>query len=227
MTTYGLEQVSSLGGQVTTSTTSNDQIMGKDDFLSLLVAQLEAQDPLNPMDSTNFTAQLAQFSSLEQLQNMNTTLSTIGTSQAILTNSQAVGFIGKTITALGDTFQVSNGVSQNLQFSLESDAAGLYAKIYDSSGNYVSQVELGATSAGEQSLTWNAQDYMGEQVPDGDYQFEVTAIDAYGNTVEVTQFASGVVTGVNFKDGQSYLQCGDREIAMGNVVQVISNDGTE
>lgn len=227
MTTYGLNQVSSLGGQVAGNSSVSNQVMGKDDFLHLLVAQLEAQDPLNPMDSTNFTAQLAQFSSLEQLQNIGASLTAIGSSQSVLTNSQAVGLIGKTVTAVGNTFQVNNGNSQDLQFNLESDAHGLFAKIYDSGGNYVTQLEMGNTTAGEQRLSWNGRDYMGEQVPDGDYQFDITAIDEHGNSLEVTQFASGVVTGVNYKDGQAFLQCGNREIAMGNVVQVIANNTAE
>jgi flagellar basal-body rod modification protein FlgD len=92
--------------------------MGKDDFLHLLVTQLKAQDPLNPMDSTAFTAQLAQFSSLEQLQNINSTLGTLNASQAESTNSQAVQFIGKTITAVGDSLEVRNGQSEDLHFSL-------------------------------------------------------------------------------------------------------------
>lgn len=197
--------------------------MGKDDFLQLLVAQLEAQDPLNPMDATGFTAQLAQFSSLEQLQNINTSLGTIGSSQSILTNSQAVGFIGKTITAVGDTFQINNGQSQDLRFSLDNDAAGLYIKIYDDQGSFVRQLEVGTTPAGEQSVHWNGYDYLGGMSPDGEYSFEVEAIDENGNSVSVTQFASGVVDGVNFKDGQAYLRCGNREIPMGNVITVIAN----
>jgi len=221
MTTYGLDQVSSRGGQIDSSSSLNKQVMGKDDFLHLLVAQLEAQDPMNPMDSTGFTAQLAQFSSLEQLQNINSNLGSISNSQSILTNSQAVSFIGQTITAVGDTFQVNNGQSQDLQFSMNGDAAGLYARIYDAQGSFVRQLEVGPTSAGQQSLPWNGRDYLGGLVPDGDYRFEVAAIDEYGNSVPVTQFASGIVDGVNFKDGQAYLRCGNREIPMGNVIQVI------
>jgi flagellar basal-body rod modification protein FlgD len=227
MTTYGLEQVGSRGGQTDSGASANNKIMGKDDFLHLLVAQLECQDPLNPMDSTGFTAQLAQFSSLEQLQNVNIALGSIGSSQSILTNSQAVGFIGKTITAVGDTFQINNGRSQDLQFSLDRDAAGLFIKIYDGHGSFMRQIEVGPTPAGQQSINWDGRDYLNGSAPDGDYRFEVSAIDEYGNSVPVTQFASGLVEGVNFKDGQAYLRCGGREIPMGNVVQVLSNSDLE
>jgi flagellar basal-body rod modification protein FlgD len=84
-------------------------VMGKDDFLTLLVAQLQHQDPLNPAESTEFTAQLAQFSSLEQLENIDATLSGFEVYQATLNNIQSSGFIGKTVTATGSMFGVNGG----------------------------------------------------------------------------------------------------------------------
>ena len=227
MSTYGLDQVSSSTAATGTSSATNVNIMGKDDFLRLLVAQLEAQDPLNPMESTDFTAQLAQFSSLEQLQNMNSALGGISTAQSVQTNSQAVGFIGKTISAVGDTVQVIDGNSQDLQFTLADNAAGSYITIYDGSGNYIRQIESGGMTTGDQSVSWDGMDYLGSRVPDGVYTYNVSAIDAAGNSVGVTQFASGVVTGVNFEDGLAYLLVGDREIPMGNVVQVLSDNGQQ
>jgi flagellar basal-body rod modification protein FlgD len=225
MATFGLDQISSKGGQTASGTTSPKDIMGKDEFLRLLVAQLEAQDPLNPMDGTDFTAQLAQFSSLEQLQNMNATLGTLNTSQSVLTNSQAVSYIGKTISAVGDTTQVQDGTSSDLHFSLENDSIGSYIAIHDAYGNFVRQIETGPMQAGAQQIAWDGRDRLGRQVPDGVYSFKVEAIDEAGNSVPVTQFTSGVVTGVNFKNGLAYLQCGNREIALGNVVQVNSQNG--
>lgn len=218
MTIYGLEHVASRGGQ--TMSSENKNIMGKNDFLHLLVAQLEAQDPLNPMDSTGFTAQLAQFSSLELLQNIDTTLGGLSGSQAVLTNSQAVGFIGKSITAVGNQIQAHEDGGAALQFDLDEDAAGIYAKIYDGQGNYINQIEVGATAAGRHSINWDGLDYLGGRAPKGNYTYEVSAIDELGNSVGVTTFASGTVTGVQYKDGQAFLQCDGREIALGNVVQV-------
>jgi flagellar basal-body rod modification protein FlgD len=220
MSIYGLDQVASKGAQATK--TASKDVMGKDDFLRLLVTQLQSQDPLNPMDSTAFTAQLAQFSSLEQLQNINTTLGTIGTSQSVQTNSQAVSFIGKTVTAIGDTIDVRSGQSQSLQFSLDKNASGSYLRIYDKQGNFVRQIETGALPAGQSSTSWDGRDYLGGQAPDGTYTFEVEALDELGNSVPVTQFMTGLVTGVHFQNGVAYLQCGNREIAMGNVVNVLT-----
>jgi flagellar basal-body rod modification protein FlgD len=222
MSITGVSQVPSNGGQ--TNALTNNQVMGKSDFLNLLVAQLQAQDPLNPMDSTAFTAQLAQFSSLEQLQNINTTLGTMNTTQSALGNSQAVEYIGKNVKAVGNTAQLADGQSQPVQFSLDKDAAALYVKIYDQQGNYINQIESGPLAAGQQQLTWNGRDYLGNQAPDGTYTYEVDAIDQSGNSVSATTYTSGKVTGVDFKDGQAYLQCGTQEILLGNVTQVSAEE---
>ncbi|MDA8138527.1 MAG: flagellar hook assembly protein FlgD [Desulfobacteraceae bacterium] len=220
MAISGVNQVAANAGQSSGTTTSKNGVMGKDDFLHLLVAQLQAQDPLNPMDGTAFTAQLAQFSSLEQLQNINTALGTLSTSQSAQTNSQAVGYIGKTIVAQGNSFQHTHGQSDDLQYTLAQDAAGVYATVSDSQGNFIRRIQVGAKSAGQQSFSWDGRDYLGGQAPDGVYTFSISAVDKAGNSVNATQFVNGEVTGVNFKNGTAYLVCGNREIAMSDVSQV-------
>jgi flagellar basal-body rod modification protein FlgD len=222
MSSIGLEAVSSAGDQTTTTQASDS--MGKDDFLTLLVAQLQAQDPLNPMDSTDFTAQLAQFSALEQLQNVNTNLGTLGTSQAIQTNAGAVDFIGKQITALGNEVDIDDGQSSAIQFNLSGNAATVFVHIYDENGNYVRELESGALSAGQQEISWDGYDYLDGQVPNGTYNYEVTALDGDGQSVNVTTFVNGTVTGVNYKDGQAYLLTGNQQIPMGDVVQVLDSE---
>lgn len=224
MSIAGASQVASKGGQISTTALTGNQQLGESDFLNLLVTQLQAQDPLNPMDSTQFTAQLAQFSSLEQLQGINTTLGTISTSQSALNNNQAVDYIGKNIKAVGDTLQMTDGQSQPAQFSLDKDAASVYVKIYDQQGNYINQVESGPLKAGQQELNWNGRDYLGEQAPDGTYTYEVDAVDQNGDSVNSTTFSSGKVTGVDFKDGQAYLQCGTQEMQLANVTQVLPDE---
>jgi flagellar basal-body rod modification protein FlgD len=218
MTVFGLDNVASRGGQ-TTATASDG--MGKNDFLRLLVVQLQAQDPLNPMDATAFTAQLAQFSSLEQLQNMNSTLNGIGTSQTVLTNSQAVGFIGKTVTAVGDQIQVAQGSSDPLRFSLGTDAAGVYVKIYNAQGNFIRNLECGAMTAGQQSVSWDGRDTLGNAVPGGTYHFEVKAVDENDQSVQTVTFTQGTVSGVTYKDGRAYLITDNQEIPLGNIVKVM------
>jgi flagellar basal-body rod modification protein FlgD len=218
MTIFGLDNVASRGGQ--TATTASDG-MGKNDFLRLLVVQLQAQDPLNPMDATAFTAQLAQFSSLEQLQNMNSTLTGIGTSQTVLTNSQAVGFIGKNVTAVGDRIQVTQGRSEPLHFSLREDSSGVYVKIYDAEGNFIRNIDCGGMAVGQQSVNWDGRNTLGNTVPDGGYHFEVKAVNQNNQPVQTVTFTQGTVSGVNYKDGRAYLITEGQEIPLGNIVKVM------
>lgn len=223
MSSIGLEAVSSQEGQ-TSSITDSNSTLGKDDFLTLLVAQLQNQDPLNPMDGTDFTAQLAQFSSLEQLQNINTNLESMHTTETIQTYSNAVSFIGKIVTALGNQIYVNDGVSEEIQFELSENAAGVYVSIYDEDGNYIQSLEYGAMSAGTQSLSWDGYDYLGNQSPDGTYQYNITAVDSDGSEVDVSTLTADTVTGVNYKDGQAYLITANQEIPLGDVVQVMDAD---
>lgn len=218
MTISGLNSVQSEANQQAVSQ-SNDE-MGKDQFLQLLVAQLQNQDPLNPMDSTDFTAQLAQFSSLEELQNVNGNLENISAIQSSLNNSQAVSFIGKVVTSSGSEFEKKNGVSDKIYFNLKDDAAVVNIGIYDESGEFVRAIQAGSMNAGEQSVKWDGLDQDDASSPDGKYSYEVLAVDAEGLSVNVTTYSSGRVTGVNFKNGVPYLLANQIEIPLSSVVSV-------
>ncbi len=217
------EMTNAVSASTTASTTSESSIVGKEDFLKLLVTQLQHQDPLNPAESTEFTAQLAQFSSLEQLTNVNKNLDYLMLYQASINNAQAVDFIGKTIKTSGDTIGVSNGVSDEIAFELPSDAANVTVSIYDGSGQLVATIDAGDLGEGKQSVAWDAEDQEGDTVPDGDYTFEVAAVDTEGNTVEASTFSTAVVTGVTFEEGTTYLIAGGKRIPMGDVVEIYGN----
>ena len=218
MSIVGLDQVGTQAAQTQESKSSS---MGKDDFLQLLVTQLQAQDPLNPMDSTGFTAQLAQFSSLEELQNINKTLGGVSSSQSILTYSQAVDFIGKQIQAVGDQLYLDGSQSSvPIEFNLDQDAAGVYINIYDQYGQYVQNIDAGPMSAGQQHVSWDGMRLSGGQAAQGTYRYEVMATDDQGGVVQTTSFTTGTVSGVYYKNGLAYLLTASQEIPMGNVVQV-------
>lgn len=217
MSIVGLDQV---GSQAAQTSEKKSASLGKDDFLHLLVTQLQAQDPLNPMDSTGFTAQLAQFSSLEELQNINKSLSSVGNSQAVLTNSQAVDYIGKQIQAVGDQLDLNDGQPSPIEFNLDQDSAGVYIKIYNQYGDFVQDIDAGPMTAGQQHVDWDGMNYQNQQAPDGIYRYEAVAMDENGNTVAATTFTTGTVSGVYYKNGSAYLMTANQEIPLGNVVQV-------
>lgn len=218
MAILGLDQVSSQGGQ---TSAAKSESLGKDDFLHLLVTQLQNQDPLNPSDSTEFTAQLATFSSLEELQNINATLEGVSSSQSILTNSQAVDYIGKRITALGNQINMQEAQPDPMVFNLDDQADGVYLQIYNQYGEFVRGMDLGPMQAGEQRVEWDGIGENGQQAPDGPYNYQVMAVNKAGETIGATTFTAGTVTGIYYKEGLAYLVTDYQEVALGNVVQVI------
>ena len=203
-----------------TQTRAPVEILGKNDFLNLLVTQLQHQDPLNPADSTEFTAQLAQFSSLEQLNNINDNLKNMELFQTAMTNSQAVSYIGKEITAKGNSVQLESGRPAECQFELEANAALATISVYDVNGGFVKSFETGPLNSGRQSAAWDGTDRNDNPVSAGLYRFEVQAVDADNQGVSVTPLMSSVVTGVSFKDQTASLITDLQTIAIDDVIAV-------
>jgi len=196
------------------------KIMGKNDFLNLLVTQLQNQDPLNPAESTEFTAQLAQFSSLEQLSNINDNLKNMELFQKSVTNSQAVSYIGKQITASGNTVQLESGQPAECHFDLADNAALAVISVYDANGGFVTSFETGLLDAGRQSAAWDGTDRDGNLAAPGLYHFEVQAVDANNRDLSATPVISAVVSGVSFKDQTASLITGLQTIAIDDVIAV-------
>jgi len=195
-------------------------ILGKDDFLNMLIAQLQNQDPLNPTDGTEFTAQLAQFSSLEQLSNINDNLQNMGQFQASLIDSQAVSYIGKEITAKGNSVQLESGRPVECYFELGANAALVVISVYDASGGFVTSFETGPLNSGRQSAAWDGTDNNGNSASAGLYRFEVQALDAENQNLSVTPLMRSVVTGVSFKDQTASLITDLQTIAIDDVIAV-------
>jgi len=196
------------------------KILGKNDFLNLLVTQLQHQDPLNPAESTEFTAQLAQFSSLEQLNNINDNLKNMELFQTSMTNSQAVSYIGKEIAAKGNVVQLEDGRTPECHFELENSAELSVISVYDSSGGFVKSFETGPLSSGRQSAAWDSTDRNGNPAAPGLYRFEIQAVGADNQSISVTPLINAVVTGVSFKDQTASLITDLQTIAIDDVIAV-------
>lgn len=196
------------------------KILGKDDFLNLLVTQLQHQDPLNPAESTEFTTQLAQFSSLEQLNNINDNLKNMEQFQTSVTNAQAVSYLGKEITAHGNSLQLKDGQPAACHFELDASAALAAITIYDASGGFVRSFETGPLSAGRQHAVWDGLDNNGNASPPGLYRFEIQAVDANNQSLNVISLISSVVTGVSLKDKTANLITKLQTIAIDDVIDV-------
>jgi flagellar basal-body rod modification protein FlgD len=217
MITNEIDSSTSAAAMLTPAQTS---AMGKEDFLNLLIAQLQNQDPLNPTDSTEFTAQLAQFSSLEQLGNVNQNLMELKDFQASINNSQAVSLIGKAITANGNSIQLTDDGPVQCDFNLADDADLIVASIYDSTGEFVTEFESKNLSAGSHSLLWDGTDQNRARMASGNYTFEILAADANGQDIDTTTFINGTVDRVTFENNATYLIAGNQKFALNDVIEI-------
>lgn len=183
-------------------TKSAEAAMGKDAFLKLLVTQLENQDPLNPTDNTEFVAQLAQFSSLEGIQNLNTSLGDMKGSMNALQEFGSASLIGKNAKAESSSF-VYGGSPRKLGFSLGSDASSATLIIREPSGKAVKEIDLGQLKSGYNEAEWNGTNTGGAQANQGLYSFSVEAKGADNKAIDSTTFIKGPVTGVSLGGNQA------------------------
>ena len=179
------------GTSTTTKTAAEEQ---QDRFLTLLVTQLQNQDPLNPMDNAEMTSQMAQMSTVEGIEKLNTSVNSlvdsIGTSQSM----QAASMIGKNVMVSGSSLTLSDGAAY-AGINLPSAADQVTIKILDSNGNVIQTEELGAQDAGVINIAWDGVLADGTTASDGTYTFTVEAVQG-GSAITATALQVGTVSAV-------------------------------
>lgn len=181
--------------------------MGKEDFLKLLVAQLKNQDPLSPQDNTQFVAQLAQFSSLEQGMGVNDRLDQMMLQNQGMANANVINMVGRLATVKGSLVTTDgSGIGQPLAFSQERASDRTLIRIQDATGRVVRTLDLGARPAGISRITWDGRSDSGVVQPAGTYAVAVRANDADGGTVVVSQETTATIKSVAFDKGYPVLQ---------------------
>ncbi|MCK9275551.1 MAG: flagellar hook assembly protein FlgD [Syntrophales bacterium] len=189
--------------------------MGKDEFLRLLITQLKNQDPLKPMDGTDFTSQLAQFSSLEQLYNISEGVNTFNSSQHIMNNMKSIDLIGKQVKVQGNELNV-NGGEVDITYYLEEDAMKGNIEVTDANGKVVKRFDLAAEEEGEHTIRWDCSG-----ISEGKYSFQVTAENAEGDSINTKTFLKGAVSGITFKEDKVCIDIGGSEIPFESIVSVV------
>ncbi len=189
--------------QSTTTTEDNEDYLGRETFLTMLVAQLENQDPLNPMEGTDFSSQLAQFSSLEQLMNLNETMDNLAQTFIDSSETDLMSYVGSQVTGTLDTMNVSNGEVSGGFFSL-TDAADVIVQITDSSGKTVKSINMGTMASGSHLISWDGTDADGEAVDDGTYTYSVMANSGSGYS-QIDNSVTGTAEGVVYRNNKGYL----------------------
>jgi len=194
--------------------------LGADTFLKLLTAQLQFQDPLQPMESTEFVTQLAQFSEVEKTVDMNKTLGTLTQYMASINNYNAAGLIGREVQVEGGGVPLRENTPGILNYRLEGDSTEVMIRISDGAGNVVRTLLAGRQTAGFQSVTWNGLDEQGNRLPDGEYRYDVSAVDAERRPVLTTTYTQGRVTGITFEGGIAYLTVNGARVPASGVLRI-------
>jgi flagellar basal-body rod modification protein FlgD len=164
--------------------------LNENNFFQLLTAQLENQDPLNPMSASDFAAELAQFSTAIGVQQLQTTQTSYG-------NLQLSQLVGKNVAVTGNALVLGQSGTATGAYNLSSAASDVLVTVADATGNQLGVLDLGPQAAGTQSFTWNGQTTGGSAAAAGTYQFAVSATGASGSTVTTTSYSVVPVTGVN------------------------------
>lgn len=207
--------------------TQSNSDLDKDAFLKLMIAQLQNQDPLEPLDGTDYSAQLAQFSSLEQLSNINDSLNMSLDANYLLTqsinNTMTAGLIGKEVKIAGDTVKYEGQDETTIGYDLTARAHSVDVNIYDSSNRLIKSFSDLDTSAGQYKLSWDFTDNEGNTVSAGDYRVEVKAKNLNVEPMEVAQYFVGAIGGVRFSASGTSILVNGLEYAISEVFEVIGS----
>jgi len=207
--------------KLTNQSGGDNTFMGKEDFLKLLISQMQHQDPLEPMKNHEFVAQLATFSNVEQLVSVNEGISNLGQIQTAAYESSAASYIGKEVEVISEKMMV-NGMGTPIQtgFVLTKNADNVVVDFSNSAGDVVRSMHLGSKNMGPVDVEWNTMNNNGEQVPAGVYSMEVHAADQDGNPVQYEARVRAKVDGVSYDTGAAVLQLGDLQATVANIVGV-------
>lgn len=186
-----------------------------DAFLSLLTTQLQNQNPLEPLDTNEFTAQLVQFTSVEQSIETNKNLEQLVALSVTNAFTNAVGYIGKTVSAAGNVAQLSNGFA-TWNYTLADASPEVVFTVRNANGQTVHE-ETRTGNQGTNTFTWDGLLENGGQAADGAYSIAIRAKDESGNNVGVSTETEGVVEAVDLTGGEPILTVNGQEIALSSV----------
>lgn len=193
------------------------------DFLNLLTVQLQNQDPLSPMDTTEFTNQLVAFTGVEQQINTNQKLDDLVALNLSNTIGSAIGYIGKTASYVSSEFYFDGNEAGKISYAYNGNPIEAKLRVLDENGDTVYEADA-QTSGGTHEFEWDGRDNNGNLVGEGTYQVRIDALDIEGNAVEATAVVEGRVRGIETQDGAIFLLVGDRAVSVGNVLNIYETE---
>lgn len=226
----GISSNSGINGSQQNSKTTGKSILGKDDFLNLMIQQMKYQDPMNPMDSNQYAAQLAQFTSLEQLQNINKSLdaslnANFQLAQAV-NNTMSTNLIGKEVKFNSPLIEYNGQEKITLDYKLAGNAHTGVIKIKDANGQVVKTIELSELSAGEYRVDWDFTNSAGKKVVAGNYKMEISAKASNESDINTELYQLGLISGIRFTENGTMVMVGNRQYSLSEIFEIISPKDT-
>jgi len=224
ITSTGLNAATNLD-YVAPNKVEDKSILGKDDFLKLLLVQLQYQDPTKPTDSETILTQTSQLASLESTQNTNNALASLSKSLQSSQEFSSIASIGKRADLGSDTISHTEGRSTTFEVFFSEDINNGVVTITDLENNPIATIPIeipegqDSLNTGVYQFTWNGLGANGEAVKSGTYHVNSTYTDPNGNNQE-TRLGAYPIESVRFEDGKTYLKLGSSYVALKDIVEV-------
>ncbi len=203
--------------------------LGKDDFMKIMIMQMRNQDPTQPFKAEQMAAELAQYASVEQLQNLNQTVGKLIANQNPMERLAMTNLIGKTVTVDREKFPHASGENHSLNFSLPSDAKSVKAQVWDENNEMVFEKDIGEMKAGDSSFVWDGTLSNGLAAKAGGYRLKIDAKDSRDLPVQTDPRTSARIVGVSFEGQEAVFLVGDAanpdKITMKNIIRIDDQAG--
>lgn len=223
MTTINTQLLDSLGLNSAAQTAKGKDTLGQSDFLELMTTQLMNQDPLKPMESGEFFNQIAQFSMVAGVEELQTSFQRVADAMYSTQALQASAMVGRSVLVPGDTVSLAEGGTVAAGVTLQASTSNLVVGVVDGSGQLVRRLDLGTQSAGDVAFTWDGLDGSGAAAPAGNYRL-VAQMDYDGEAVALdTLVASRVNSVVMGKNGQGITLnlSNNEQVSLDDIAQVM------
>lgn len=192
--------------------------MGKDEFLKLLTHQLTNQDPVKPMDQKDMAGQLAQFSQLEQLTNLNTKFEKMTGDKSVQDKFYGASFLGKEVITTGSSLRLNeDGGKADVLFELPKEASKVMVRVFDKQNAMVGEIWKENIGRGNQNITWDGISLDGTTSAKGDYRVQVVAWDQNSDPIKVDTKSKGIVESVAFENGEAVLKVDGKKVFLRDV----------
>ncbi|SFV57672.1 Flagellar basal-body rod modification protein FlgD [hydrothermal vent metagenome] len=196
-----------------------DGILGKDDFMKLMLIELQYQDPTDPMDTEKILSQTSQLATLESADNTNKALEELSKSMQNAQQYSVISAIGKTASLGENTIQHTKDSTSTFDLYFPTDVESGSVSILDNNGNLVKSIDLSENAKGVYSFEWDGKDNNGNVVDDGIYQ---VVSDYYDQNGDAQHTAAGVypIESVRFDNGKALVKLGSNYVPLENVVEI-------